>query len=116
VGGGSARLLLVRYGRDQLAPRRVCIFYILLEAVSAQLAAGPGARAGPRTVCPDIRRPRSAQVPELFVVVPSQQLRYRHQHEHADPQQWRDVGADGCQRIAAVAVWQFGVCRGGDGG
>jgi len=76
VGGRGARLLLVRYGRDQLTPRRVRVLHILLEAFRAQLASGSGPRAGSPAVRPGVRRPRAAPVPELFVVIPAKQLRH----------------------------------------
>lgn len=97
VGGGRAPVLLVRDGRHQLAPWRIRVLHILLEAIGAQPVAGPRARAGPRTVRSGVRRPRATPVPELFVFVPAQQFR-RQQHAHAHIH-W----------ITAVAVRQFSV-------
>lgn len=69
VGGGRARVLLVRDGRGELAARRVRVLHILLEAVGARPVAGPRARAGVRALRPAVRAARVAPPPELLVVV-----------------------------------------------
>lgn len=67
VGGGRARVLLVRDGRGELSSRRVRVLHILLEAFGAQLVAGPGARFGAPTFRPDVRHRRAAPAPEFLV-------------------------------------------------
>lgn len=68
VGGRVATAVLVRDGRDQLAPRRVRVLHILLEAVRAQPSAGPSAETSPRPHRPDIPPGRPQQLPVQFLV------------------------------------------------
>jgi len=103
VGGGVTAAVLVRNGRNQLAPRRVRVLHILLEAVRAQPSAGPSAETGPRPHRPDIPPGRPKQLPLQFLVT-AQPSGRRHLQQCSHAQHFT-VGAEHEQQLVpAVAV------------